>query len=100
MALDVVPEKVEMLNRRESPTVDSEIHYYLKKKKLNLRATLDKREAFEGANFVVIATPTDYDPETNSFNIGSVDSAVQDVMRINPGAAMIDPDPISLPLRS
>lgn len=89
VALDVVPEKVEMLNRRESPIIDSEIDEYLKKKKLNLRATLDKREAYEGANFVVIATPTDYDPETNIFNTGSIDSAIQDVMCINPSAVVV-----------
>lgn len=89
VALDIVPEKVAMLNRMESPIVDPEIEDYLKHKALNLRATLDKQEAYERAEFVVVSAPTDYDPETSTFNTKSVEAVVSDVLSINPRAVIV-----------
>ncbi len=89
IALDVIPEKVEQINQGLSPIADKELEDYLANKPLNLRATLDKFEAYESAEFVIIATPTDYDPETNYFNTNTVEAVIRDVMSINPHAVMV-----------
>ncbi|OKY52770.1 nucleotide sugar dehydrogenase [Megasphaera cerevisiae] len=89
VALDIVPKKVDMLNQKQSPIVDTEMMEYLRTKPLNFRATLDPRDAFTGADFVIISTPTNYDPERNFFDTSSVEAVIEEVLAIYPQAVMV-----------
>lgn len=89
VALDIVPAKVSQINNKQCPIEDAELHRYLQSKPLNLRATLNKEDAYQGADYVIIATPTDYDAARNYFDTSSVEAVIQDVRNINPSAVMV-----------
>ena len=88
-AVDIVPEKVDMINQKKSPIVDAEIEEYLADRDLNLTATLDSKAAYEKADFVIISTPTNYDPKLNFFDTSSVENVIELVMEYNPDAIMV-----------
>lgn len=89
VAIDILADKIAMINRKESPIDDPEIKEYLANRALNIRATLDKQDAYSGADYVIVATPTDYDPETNYFDTSSIESVIQDVISINSAATIV-----------
>lgn len=89
VALDIVPEKVQMLNEGRSPLVDADISRFLKRKDIRFRATLDPQDAFEGASYIIISTPTNYDPQKNFFDTSSVEKVIEEVLAINPEAVMV-----------
>lgn len=89
VALDIIPEKVSLLNQKKSPIIDKEISEYLAEKSLHFRATLDPEDAFSGADFIIISTPTNYDPDKNFFDTSSVEIVIKEVLAINPSATMV-----------
>lgn len=89
VALDVIPERIAMLNNKKSPIIDNEIEQFLENRQLNFIATLDQYQAYKNAKFIIVATPTDYDTLTNGFNTETVEAVIQDVVMINPKAIVI-----------